>query len=75
MHENCVSKEEFEKVVSELKIQIKALIEENIVLKARLARYENPHTPPSMRINTIQLVRNLEDLLENQKVAMEELKF
>ncbi|MFH0836987.1 MAG: hypothetical protein V1870_02565 [Candidatus Aenigmatarchaeota archaeon] len=40
MHENCVSKEEFEKLLK--------YVHE---LEARLAKYENAHTPPSMRIN------------------------
>ncbi|MBS3056426.1 MAG: IS66 family transposase [Candidatus Aenigmarchaeota archaeon] len=44
MHENCVSREEFDRVVAELK-------KENEELKSKIARYENAHTPPSLRIN------------------------
>lgn len=45
MHENCVPREEFDKVVSELQALRKLVAE----LQARLERYEGPHTPPSMR--------------------------
>jgi hypothetical protein len=51
MSENYISREEFERVVNELKSennQLKARIRE---LESMLGRYENPHTPPSMRIN------------------------
>jgi len=42
MHENCVPREEFERIVSQLQTRIAEL-------EARLARYEGPHAPPSMR--------------------------
>ena len=54
MHENCVPREEFEKVISEvaeLKARFKAQQLRIAELEARLMRYENPHTPPSMRTN------------------------
>lgn len=53
MHENCVSIEKFEKVISEV-AELKAIVKAQQLriaeLEARLARYENPHTPPSARI-------------------------
>ena len=44
MHENCVSIEEFVSEVQKLQRRISEL-------EKKLAWYENPHTPPSMRIN------------------------
>ncbi|MBI3190879.1 IS66 family transposase [archaeon] len=47
MTENYVSKEEYDKLKSENDYLKSKILE----LEARLFRYENPHTPPSMRIN------------------------
>lgn len=51
MHEDWVSREEFdklEKLYSEIVAKLQSRIKE---LEAKLAWYENPHTPPSMRVN------------------------
>lgn len=49
MHENCVPREEFERVVAELKTIIAGLQKKNSELEALLERFMGPHAPPSTR--------------------------
>lgn len=49
MHENCVPREEFDRVVAELKAIITGLQKKNNELEALLERFMGPHAPPSTR--------------------------
>ena len=49
MDQSELSKEELLNLVLELKAELERKDEEIQELKARLRRYENPHTPPSKR--------------------------